>query len=64
MSNTKNKGGRPRADTSPVTVRLHRDTLSALDTWIAAQPEPKPSRPEAIRQLMGKALKDDNAADT
>jgi hypothetical protein len=28
--------------------------LKALDTWIAQQPDPKPSRPEAIRL----ALKD------
>lgn len=56
MSNTKNKGGRPRADTSPVTVRVHNDMLATLDAWIAAQPDPKPTRPEAIRQLMAKAL--------
>ena len=28
-----------------------------LDTWIADQPEPKPSRPEAIRRLVEEALK-------
>ncbi len=29
---------------------------SALDAYIAAQPDPKPSRPEAIRRLVEKAL--------
>jgi metal-responsive CopG/Arc/MetJ family transcriptional regulator len=27
-----------------------------LDAWIEAQPEPKPSRSEAIRRLLEKAL--------
>jgi hypothetical protein len=30
--------------------------LSALDEWVAAQ-EDKPSRPEAIRRLVGQVLK-------
>ncbi len=37
-----------------MNVRLHEPHLAALDAWIAAQPEPRPSRPEAIRM----ALKD------
>jgi hypothetical protein len=28
----------------------------AIDQWIAVQPKPKPSRPEAIRRLLEKAL--------
>jgi len=28
----------------------------AIDQWIAAQPKPKPSRPEAIRRLVEMAL--------
>ncbi len=52
---TKNLGGRPATGQgTPVTVRMHDPTLDALDAWIAAQPEPRPSRPEAIRL----ALKD------
>jgi hypothetical protein len=35
---------------------LSRSALDALDAWIAAQPEPRPSRPEAIRRLLGEAL--------
>jgi hypothetical protein len=30
--------------------------LSRLDEWIWAQPDPKPSRPEAIRRLVAQAL--------
>jgi len=30
--------------------------LVAIEAWIAAQPDPKPSRPEAIRRLLEKAL--------
>ena len=28
----------------------------ALDSWIAKQPEPRPSRPEAIRRLVERGL--------
>ena len=28
----------------------------AIDAWIASQPEPRPSRPEAIRRLLAEAL--------
>ncbi len=33
---------------------MHDSDIASLDAWIAAQPEPRPSRPEAIRL----ALKD------
>lgn len=32
-------------------VRMPPAELAALDTWIAAQPEPRPTRPEALRTL-------------
>jgi hypothetical protein len=32
-------------------VRVHADLEAELDAWIEAQPEPKPSKPEAIRRL-------------
>jgi hypothetical protein len=32
------------------------ENLARLDAWIASQPEPKPSRPEAVRRLVDKAL--------
>lgn len=40
-----------------VQVRMHPPDLAALDGWIAGRPEPKPTRPEAIRILMRSALK-------
>jgi hypothetical protein len=40
-----------------VGVRLAPDQLAELDKWIAAQPDPKPSRPEAIRVLLRERLK-------
>ena len=52
ISKTKSKGGRPRTDATPVMVRVAPALLSPLDAWIADQPEPKPSRPEAIRYAL------------
>jgi hypothetical protein len=40
-----------------VGVRLQPADLAALDAWIAAQPEPKPSRPAALRVLVRPALR-------
>jgi cytochrome c553 len=56
ISKTKNVGGRPRTDATPVMVRLPPSAIASLDAWIAAQPEPRPSRPEAIRRLLAQAL--------
>lgn len=36
---------------------MHRPLLDGLDAWIAAQPDPKPSRPEAIREAVSEHLK-------
>jgi len=52
----KKKTGRPRVDSEAVNVRFMRQSLGALDAWIAGQPEPKPTRPEAIRRLVEKGL--------
>jgi hypothetical protein len=30
--------------------------VAALDAWIASQPDPKPSRPEAIRRILAEKL--------
>jgi hypothetical protein len=56
--NTKKKRGR-KVTTGKGTligVRLLSGNLSALDDWVAAQPEPRPTRPEAIRRLLVEAL--------
>lgn len=60
-STTDNKKsmGRPRTGIGQlIGVRLQPDHLGKLDKWIAQQPDPKPSRPEAIRRLVEKGLKE------
>jgi hypothetical protein len=37
-------------------TRLQPDELATLDAWIAAQDDPKPTRPEALRELARKGL--------
>ncbi len=39
-----------------VNTMLRPEQAERLDAWIAQQPEPRPSRPEAIRRLIEKAL--------
>lgn len=41
---------------TPVPVMLDPAEIDALDTWIAAQPEPRPSRAEAIRLILVEKL--------
>lgn len=57
------KRGRPKTTGKGLglLVRLHPPELAALDAWIAAQPEPRPTRPEALRRLAGKALAAEDA---
>jgi hypothetical protein len=50
------KRGRPHVDSEDVHVRLTRPAVDALDAWITAQPEPRPTRPEAIRRLLAESL--------
>ena len=53
----KNLGGRPATGIgTSLNVRLHPPQLAALDAYVAAQPEPRPSRPEAIRFLLRDSL--------
>lgn len=49
ISKTLNRGGRPRTDATPIMVRVMPSDVAGLDALIAAQPDPKPTRPEAIR---------------
>ena len=53
----KKKRGRPFADTTSINVRVPAPQLAALDTWIAEQPEPRPSRPEAMRRAAAEHLR-------
>jgi metal-responsive CopG/Arc/MetJ family transcriptional regulator len=42
---------------TPLTgLRMPAELNAKLDAWIAAQSEPKPSRSEAIRRLLERAL--------
>lgn len=51
--NGKRTRGRPTTGIrAPIGVRLYPEMEAALDDWIASKPEPRPSRPEAIRQLV------------
>lgn len=37
-------------------VRLQPDILAEVDAFIEQQPDPKPSRPEAVRRLAAEGL--------
>ena len=62
-ANTK-KRGRPVTTGKGflIGVRLLEKPLAALDHWIKAQPAPRPSRPEAIRRLVGEKLESNATA--
>jgi cytochrome c553 len=59
ISDNPKKRGRPKTTGrgTLIGVRLLDTDLAALDAHIAAQPEPKPTRPEAIRRVLAKGLK-------
>lgn len=45
--------GRPRTGIGHlIAVRFAPELLAKIDDWIRSQPDPKPSRPEAIRALI------------
>ena len=52
----KKKVGRPLVGATQLNVRVPPDELAELDAWIAAQDDPKPTRPEALRKLARKGL--------
>ena len=52
----KRSRGRPRTDATSIHLTLPPEPLTALDAFVAAQPEPRPSRPEAIRFLLRDSL--------
>jgi hypothetical protein len=61
ISDNRKSRGRPKVGATHVGVRLPPDQLARLDAWIARQPHPKPSRPEAIRRLLHEGLDADPA---
>jgi hypothetical protein len=48
--------GRSELGTTHVGVRMWPKQLAALDAWIARHPDPKPTRSEAIRQILAEHL--------
>lgn len=48
---------RPKQTGTLVGVRVQPEQIVPLDAWIDAHPEPKPSRPEAIREALTEHLK-------
>lgn len=50
--------GRPATGVTPMQgVRMPADLLAAVEEWRDDQAEPKPSRAEAIRQILTEHLK-------
>jgi len=47
--------GRPTIDSEAVNVRMERGLLSQLDDWRREESD-LPTRPEAVRRLLEKAL--------
>lgn len=54
----KRRGPAPTGKGTLLGVRLQPDQLGQVDHWIAGRPEPRPSRPEAVRLLLQRALSD------
>lgn len=50
------RGPKPTGIGTPVQVRLQPDLLADLNEFISTEPDPKPSRPDAIRRLLSDAL--------
>lgn len=48
--------GRPRIDPVAQHFTMSQDVSKGIDAYVAAQPEPRPSRPEAIRTLIRDSL--------
>lgn len=49
------KMGRPETDTDPVTIRMSRDMIRAIDDYRRSQDD-LPTRPEVIRRVMADFL--------
>ena len=53
----KPRGRPPTGIGKAIGLRLYPELEASLDAWIADQPDPKPSRPEAIREALAEHLK-------
>lgn len=58
ISASEKKRGRPTTGLSkPIGLRLYPEQSAAVEEWIAAQPEPRPTLTESIRRLVELGLK-------
>jgi len=48
----KKRGPVPTGKGESIHLRLRPDQRAALDHWIEQQPDPKPTRPEAVRRIL------------
>lgn len=55
IDSAKKPKGRPKVDSEAVNVRMERDLIERVDAYRRFEPD-LPSRPEAIRRLVEKAL--------
>jgi hypothetical protein len=53
----KRRGPPPTGKGKQVVVRLQPPLMAAIDAWIAEQPDPRPTRAEALRRFAAKVLK-------
>ena len=58
IKSAKKSRGRPPVDSRAVNVRMLLTDIERLDAWRARQDD-APSRPEAIRRLVEKALREE-----
>jgi len=56
IPNVRKLRGRASIGATPITLRLAPAQLATLDAWIVRQPDPKPTRPEAVRRLIEAGL--------
>ena len=52
LAQKKKRGPPATGKGEQIVVRMQPAPLSRLDAWIELQPDPKPSRAEAIRRLL------------
>lgn len=58
ISDTHKKRGRPATGVTPHQgVRMSDELVAGVEAWREAQPDPKPSRAEAIRRILTEHLK-------
>jgi hypothetical protein len=58
ISDSRKKRGRPSTGIGKaIGLRLYPELEATLDAWIEEQPDPKPSRPDAIRKLIDRGAK-------